>query len=98
MRCPIRLPITLSQTGRFALLVEPFIGQGAACGWLSICVEGATPKFSGPDANEHGLIHGIYNAEERRLGPAGNPKGTARLEDLEVAGVEAVAALPAAIR
>lgn len=56
----------------------------------SICVDGGTPKFNGPSANEHGLIHGIYNPLEKSLG---GQKGTARLDQLEMVGVAAAAAV-----
>ncbi|WP_197434725.1 DUF4150 domain-containing protein [Agrobacterium vitis] len=59
----------------------------------SICVEGGTPIFRGPNANEHGLIHGLYNPIERSLGLKGSPVGTAHLEDLEQAGVNSAAAV-----
>lgn len=58
-----------------------------------ICVDGGTPVFKGPNANEHGLIHGIYNPAEALLGSQGNPKGTARLDQLEMTGVVAASAV-----
>ncbi|UGX87052.1 DUF4150 domain-containing protein [Phyllobacterium meliloti] len=60
---------------------------------LTLCVEGGTPIFNGPLANEHGKIHGIYNREEALLGAAGNPIGTAELGALEDKGVAAAAAV-----
>jgi hypothetical protein len=69
-------------------LYDPGLTHGDG---YTICVDGGTPRFSGPNANEHGMIHAFYDARERQLGKAGNPPGTAKLEDLEAAGVQAAA-------
>jgi hypothetical protein len=54
---------------------------------LVICVEGATPT----PTNQHGKIHKAYNAAEKIIGLAGDPKGTAPLAALEAAGAAAAA-------
>ncbi|MBP1853426.1 DUF4150 domain-containing protein [Rhizobium halophytocola] len=56
-----------------------------------ICVDGGTPVFKGPKLNEHGVIHSIYNDGEKKLGAAGEPPGTAKLENLEKVGVVSAA-------
>lgn len=55
----------------------------------TICVDGATPRKRGTRANEHGAIHDIYDLEEAALGALGDPRGTAELIKLELAGVAA---------
>ena len=60
---------------------------------LTICVDGGTPIFSGENANEHGLIHAIYDGDERRVGLRNTPTGTAKLEELERIGVRAAATI-----
>ncbi|TDK29363.1 DUF4150 domain-containing protein [Rhizobium deserti] len=67
-------------------LYNPGLSHGDG---YTICVDGGTPRFSGANANEHGMIHAIYDARERALGQAGSPPGTAPLQELEVAGVQA---------
>ena len=69
-------------------LYNPGLSHGDG---YTICVDGGTPIFTGPTANEHGMIHALYDAQERQLGRAGNPMGTALLSDLEEAGVKAAA-------
>jgi hypothetical protein len=56
----------------------------------TVCVDGATPVRKGPKANEHGLIHDVYDPAERLLGAAGTPKGTATLGELEALAVAIV--------
>ncbi|TWR86181.1 hypothetical protein FJD38_21270 [Pseudomonas saxonica] len=58
-----------------------------------LCVDGATPRRKGAKANEHGLIHKIYDTNEKLLGSKGNPPGTATLAELEILGVMAAAAV-----
>ncbi|MFZ6675228.1 hypothetical protein [Undibacterium sp. Xuan67W] len=52
---------------------------------LSICVEGAGKTLV------HGAIHTLFDAEEKKLGEAGNPKWTAKLGDLEDKAAESMA-------
>lgn len=60
---------------------------------LCICVDGGTPVRKGPKANEHGLIHAIYDPAEAMIGKKGNPIGTAPLGVLETNGVMAASAI-----
>jgi hypothetical protein len=57
----------------------------------TVCVDGGTPIGKGAKANEHGLIHAIYDPAEAALGAIGNPRGTASLIQLEALGVAAAA-------
>ena len=59
----------------------------------TICVDGGTPRARGRKANEHGLIHAIYDPAEKKLGSEGAPPGTATLGELELIGVMAAAAI-----
>ncbi|MBT9235785.1 hypothetical protein D3C76_532520 [compost metagenome] len=59
----------------------------------TICVDGGTPTKKGSKANEHGLIHAIYDPAERELGSRGTPEGTATLGELELIGVMAASAI-----
>ncbi|MDD2116064.1 hypothetical protein NP554_30215 [Pseudomonas asiatica] len=59
----------------------------------TICVDGGTPTKKGSKANEHGLIHAIYDPAERELGRRGTPQGTATLGELELIGVMAASAI-----
>jgi hypothetical protein len=60
---------------------------------LCICVDGGTPVRKGPKPNEHGLIHGMYDAAEAALGSKGNPVGTALLAEIEALGVASASAI-----
>ncbi|MGU2293290.1 hypothetical protein ACSEQ4_30865 [Pseudomonas aeruginosa] len=60
---------------------------------LCICVDGGTPVRKGPKANEHGLIHAIYDPAEALIGKEGTPPGTAPLGLLETQGVMAASAI-----
>jgi hypothetical protein len=70
---------------------RPYAGGLAHGDGYSICVDGPTPIRKGARANEHGLIHAIYDPLEAALGAKGNPVGTASLGELEALGVAAAA-------
>jgi hypothetical protein len=61
---------------------------------LCICVSGATkstPAPGSPDTlADHGKIHQLFDAQERKLGDAGSPKNTASLGSLEDAAAKCV--------
>lgn len=68
---------------------ENFPGGLSHADGFTVCVDGGTPVRRGPRANEHGLIHAIYDPLEAALGAKGNPTGTASLLELEMLGVAA---------
>lgn len=70
---------------------SPYAGGLAHGDGYTICVDGPVPVRKGARANEHGLIHAIYDPLEAALGAKGNPPGTASLGEIEALGVAAAA-------
>jgi len=70
-------------------MAQPYSGGLAHSDGYTICVEGTTPIRRSPRANEHGLIHAIYDPLEAALGATGEPTATASLGELEALGVAA---------
>jgi len=60
---------------------------------LCICVDGRSPRKRGPNPNEHGKIHALYDLAEGYLGAKGTPSGTATLGEIEAIAVGAAAAV-----